>query len=427
MYTSWAWKLWSTLGVALRILFIDIPMDIHRFLNLRQKSVQGQTVIITGGGSGLGRAMALDFAKRKAKVAIIDVNKEGGLETVKTIAAEGNMAKFWYCDISDVDNMKKTAKEIEDTFGDVNIVICNAAILSFTSFMEISDELLRKCLDVNIFGTINTIRAFLPKMETKNDGHIVCVCSIAGWSGETMGLSYCTSKFAVRGAMESLQMELRDRGLEGIKTTTLYPYFARTPMILENNMRPTCTWFPFMSIRSCSKRMVDSILKEKVHAFVPSYITLIPFVKNFCSLQVCRSLRNYLGVKYSASDPSFCKLTLIEMSDYYKTPQLFWWLLIVPALAINYISYAHPAAALNIPLIGSLVHKIGTEYPFVALLTNLFALVAHAGEALYALYLCHKANISFASTAKWVVQTFILGFPSLSILSRYEAKQRKNN
>ncbi|CAL2050579.1 unnamed protein product [Caenorhabditis brenneri] len=427
MYSSWGWKLWSTLGVVLRILFIDIPMDVYRFLNLRQKSVQGQTVVITGGGSGLGRAMALDFAKRKAKVAIIDVNKEGGLETVKLIAAEGNMAKFWFCDISDVDGMKKTAAEIEETFGDADIVVCNAAILSFTSFMEISNELLRKCLDVNIFGTINTIRAFLPKMENRNDGHIVCVCSIAGWSGETMGLSYCTSKFAVRGAMESLQMELRDRGLEGIKTTTLYPYFARTPMILENNMRPTCTWFPFMSVKSCSRRMVDSILKEKVHAFVPSYITLIPFVKNFCSLQVCRSLRNYLGVKYSASDPSLCKLRLIEMSDFFKTPQLFWWFVIVPALGINYLSYANPNAALHIPLIGSLVHKIGTDFHFFTVVTNLFALVAHAGEALYALYLCHKANISFASTAKWVLQTFILGFPSLSILSRYEAKQRKNN
>ncbi|CAI2357437.1 unnamed protein product [Caenorhabditis sp. 36 PRJEB53466] len=427
MYTSWSWKLWSTLGVALRILFIDIPSDIYRFVNLRQKNVQGQTVVITGGGSGLGRAMALDFAKRKAKVAIIDVNKEGGLETVKLIAAEGNLAKFWYCDISNVEEMQKTAKEIEDLFGDADIVICNAAILSFTSFMEISNELLRKCLDVNIFGTINTIRAFLPKMEARNDGHIVAVCSIAGWAGETMGLSYCTSKFAVRGAMESLQMELRDRGLEGIKTTTLYPYFARTPMILENNMRPTCTWFPFMSIKSCSRRMVDSILKEKVHAFVPSYITLIPLVKNFCSLQVCRSLRNYLGVKYSASDPSLCKLRLIEMSEYFKTPSIVWWLVIVPALAINYIAHANPEAALSIPVIGSLVHNIGINYPLFTLLTNIFALVAHAGEALYALYLCHEANISFAATAKWVVQTFILGFPSLSILSRFEAKQRKNN
>uniref|UniRef100_A0A1I7TW95 Short-chain dehydrogenase/reductase family 16C member 6 n=1 Tax=Caenorhabditis tropicalis TaxID=1561998 RepID=A0A1I7TW95_9PELO len=362
MYSSWGWKLWSTLGVALRIIFIDLPMDVYRFLNLRQKSVQGRTVVITGGGSGLGRAMALDFARRKAKVAIIDVNKEGGLETVKLIAAEGNMAKFWFCDISDVDGMKKTAAEIEDSFGDADIVICNAAILSFTSFMEISNELLRKCLDVNIFGTIN-----------------------------------------------------------------LYPYFARTPMILENNMRPTCTWFPFMSIKSCSRRMVDSILKEKVHAFVPSYITLIPFVKNLCSLQICRSLRNYLGVKYSASDPSLFKLRLIEMSDFFKTPNLIWWLIIVPALAVNYISYAYPEAALYIPIIGSLVHKIGTEYSYIAFLTNLFALVAHAGEALFALYLCHKANISFASTAKWTVQTFILGFPSLSILSRYEAKQRKNN
>uniref|UniRef100_A0A1I7WJ46 Ion_trans domain-containing protein n=1 Tax=Heterorhabditis bacteriophora TaxID=37862 RepID=A0A1I7WJ46_HETBA len=79
--------------------------------------------------------------------------------------------------------------------------------------------------------------------------------------------------------MECLQMELRDRGLEGIVCTTLCPYFARTPMVLNAGMRPTCTWFPFMSVDSCSRRMVDAILKEKSLAFMPNYVTLVPSIK----------------------------------------------------------------------------------------------------------------------------------------------------
>lgn len=97
------------------------------------------------------------------------------------------MAKFWYCDISDVETMKTTAEDIEKTFGtcstgsvafqnhtsrelcsgEADIVVCNAAILSFTSFMEISNELLRKCLDVNIFGTIN-VSCYLNKSTADN-------------------------------------------------------------------------------------------------------------------------------------------------------------------------------------------------------------------------------------------------------------------
>ncbi|CAI5455350.1 unnamed protein product [Caenorhabditis angaria] len=427
MYTSWSWKIWSTFGVLLRLLFVDIPSDIYRFLNLRQKDVQGQVIVITGAGSGLGRAMSLNFARRKAKVALIDVNKEGGKETETLIHQEGNCAKFWFSDISDVEGMRKVAGEIEKELGIPDIVVCNAAILSFTSFMEISDNLLRKCLDVNIFGTINTIRTFLGKMEETNSGHIVCVSSIAGWSGETMGLSYCTSKFAIRGVMESLQMELRDRGLEGIKCTTLYPYFARTPMILENNMRPTCTWFPFMSIESCSRRMVDSILKEKINAFVPSYIALVPFVKNFCSNQVLRSLRNYLGIKYTPTDPSFCKLKLIEMADYFRSPNFVWYMIIVPALVINYLAYASPKLLQPIPVIGPIAANIGINHHGVTVVTNILALVAHIGEAVYALVLCNRANLSFASSAKWFLQTFILGFPSLSILSNYASMQKKSH
>ncbi|CAB3400344.1 unnamed protein product [Caenorhabditis bovis] len=425
MYTSWSWKIWSTIGVLLSLIFIDIPSDIYRFLTLRQKDVKGQTIIITGGGSGLGKAMAISFARRKAKVAIIDVNKEGGEDTVGIITKENNSAKFYNCDITDTGKMKEVAEDIYKHFGDVDIVICNAAILSFTSFMEISNEQLRKCLDVNIFGTINTIRTFLTRMEEKNSGHIVCVSSIAGWSGETMGLSYCTSKFAVRGAMESLQMELRDRGLDGIKCTTLYPYFARTPMILGNKMRPTCTWFPFMSINSCSGRMVDSILKEKVNAFVPSYITLVPLVKGLCSYNVLKSLRDYLGIKYTPTDPSLCKLKLVEMAEYFRSPHLGWWMVIVPGLIINYLAYANPNLLQPFPVIGQIAANIGKNYHNITILTNLFALAAHVGEALYSLKLCKQSNLGFASTAKWFIQTFIVGFPSLSILRAYTIKQSK--
>ncbi|KIH69085.1 hypothetical protein ANCDUO_00575 [Ancylostoma duodenale] len=120
-------------------------------------------------------------------------------------------------------------------------------------------------------------------MTERNSGHIVAVSSIAGFSGETFGLAYCPTKFAVRAIMECLQMEMRDRGLEVrvafICKFQLCPYFARTPMVLKMGMRPTSTWFPFMSIDSCSRRMVDAILKEKCVSFMPNYVTLVPMIK----------------------------------------------------------------------------------------------------------------------------------------------------
>ena len=82
-------------------------------------------------------------------------------------------------------------------------------------------------------------------MERRNSGQIVAISSIAGFVGETYGMAYCPTKFAVRGVMECLEMEFRDRGLDGITCTTVCPWFIRTPMILNMGMRPTCRFVTF--------------------------------------------------------------------------------------------------------------------------------------------------------------------------------------
>ncbi|EPB69903.1 hypothetical protein ANCCEY_11012 [Ancylostoma ceylanicum] len=158
--------------------------------------------------------------------------------------------------------------------------------------MELTNEQLQQSLDVNVMGTINTIRAFLKPMVERNSGHVVAVSSIAGFSGETFGLAYCPTKFAVRAVMECLQMEMRDRGLEGIVCSTviaqLCPYFARTPMVLKMGMRPTST---------------------------------------LLSLNTARSLREYLGINYDTD----CDAELINRrksspsEEYFSTSSMIWW------------------------------------------------------------------------------------------------------
>ncbi|CAD6189133.1 unnamed protein product [Caenorhabditis auriculariae] len=430
MYSSWNFKIWSTIGVILHLIFIDFPLDILRWLSLRQKNVAGQTIVITGGASGLGKEMALDFGRRGAKVAIVDVNKEGGDAVVDEIKSSGGTAHYWTCDISDHHQMNKVALEIHERFENVHIVVCNAAILSFAPFMDITNEHLKRSYEVNVLGCVNTIRAFLGKMEQRNSGHIVAVSSIAGFSGETLGLAYCSTKFAVRGVMECLQMEMRDRGLDGIQCTTLCPYFARTPMVLSQGMRPTCTWFPFMSAKTCSRGMVDAILKEKVLAFVPSYVTLVPMIKGLLSQNACKSLREYLGIKYAPNTidcNSNCQTSPI-MAQYYRSPSIFWWILIVFGLLINYLAWSNPKV-LNtslLPFIGPLAAHIGHNYHWLTTISNSVALFLHVLEAFMALKLCRQGKLGFDSTAKWVVQTFIVGYPSLSILRAYVNKKRKN-
>ncbi|KAK0402727.1 hypothetical protein QR680_016498 [Steinernema hermaphroditum] len=233
-------KLTSTLGILLHLLFVAIPLDLVRWLTLKRKDVRGKVVVITGGASGLGQRMAEILAiDLGANVVIVDIDKDKAEQAAKTINEQHGHAFARQCDISDDLAMTACGQQIERSVGAVDVVICNAAVLSFGHLMELSTKQLKMAMDVNIMGTINTIRAFLPSMEERNVGQIVAISSIAGFYGETYGMAYCPTKFAVRGIMECLQMELRDRGVEGVACTTVCPYFARTPMILNMGMRPT--------------------------------------------------------------------------------------------------------------------------------------------------------------------------------------------
>ncbi|KJH41411.1 oxidoreductase, short chain dehydrogenase/reductase family protein [Dictyocaulus viviparus] len=192
------------------------------------KKIDGQLVVITGGASGLGKCIAEILSVEKgARLVILDINIQGAEETVASIIKNGGQAYAYHCDIRSEESLQRISKIISEKHGyskasgSVDIVVCNAAVLSLALFKELTVAELRQSLEVNVLGTINTIRAFLTQMEERNSGQIVAVSSIAGFSGETFGLAYCPTKFAVRGVMECLQMELRDRGLEGIVCTTV--------------------------------------------------------------------------------------------------------------------------------------------------------------------------------------------------------------
>ncbi|KAL6723968.1 hypothetical protein Aduo_018908 [Ancylostoma duodenale] len=230
MYNQWSFKILNTVGLLLHLFLLDIPKDIKRWLTLKAKDVAANVIVITGAASGLGRRMAQILAiEKKALLVIIDIDFKGAEETVSSILSEGGQAEAYQCDIRKANEMERTALQIQNKYGKVDMVICNAAVLAFAPFMELTDEQLQQSVDVNVLGTINTIRAFLKPMTERNSGHIVAVSSIAGFSGETFGLAYCPTKFAVRAIMECLQMEMRDRGLEGIVCSTVITHvFSKT-------------------------------------------------------------------------------------------------------------------------------------------------------------------------------------------------------
>uniref|UniRef100_A0A915A9F1 Uncharacterized protein n=1 Tax=Parascaris univalens TaxID=6257 RepID=A0A915A9F1_PARUN len=225
-------------------------------------------VVITGGAMGIGKGLARKFAvEERAIVCILDINEVEGQRTASEICSDGGRATFFKCDVSNPDSLRLCAKQIrsDSKLGEVDIVVCNAAVLRVGEILEMSDNDFKVTMDVNVLGYIYTIRAFLPSMIERDRGHVVAIASVCSYFGEHLGTAYCTAKFAVRGLMDSLQMELDEKRKRGVAVTTVFPYFTRTSLITDQLNEPFCTLLEVIPFNECINAIADAVLKERPH------------------------------------------------------------------------------------------------------------------------------------------------------------------
>jgi len=208
-----------------RLVKIFIPQK------MLEKNISGQVVLVTGGGSGIGRLMCLRYARLGATVVTWDINKLGNEETVEMIKKEGNRAFSYTVDMSSKDDIYRVAEKTKEDVGPVTILVNNAGIVSGTAVMDTPDAKIVKTFEVNVLAHFWTIKAFLPDMIKHKLGHIVNVASLAGHSGTNKLVDYCASKFAAVGLDEAFRVELFVQGhSDYIKTTVVCPYYISTGM-----------------------------------------------------------------------------------------------------------------------------------------------------------------------------------------------------
>ncbi|XP_035659075.1 epidermal retinol dehydrogenase 2-like [Branchiostoma floridae] len=202
-----------------------------------KKSVSGEIALITGAGSGLGRGMALSFARLGATIVAWDINEEANEATVQMIRQEGGKAFGFVCDCSKRDDIYRVAQQVKTSVGHVTILINNAGIVTGRKFLDCPDDLIQKTMDINTNAHFWTTKAFLPHMMEQNHGHLVSIASSAGLMG-VAGLSdYCASKFGAVGFAESIRSELRIQGKSGVHVTCVCPTFINTGMFTGSKLK----------------------------------------------------------------------------------------------------------------------------------------------------------------------------------------------
>jgi NADP-dependent 3-hydroxy acid dehydrogenase YdfG len=168
----------------------------------------GKVAVVTGAGSGIGQALAIELGRSGAKVAISDVDLEGLAQTEQQLKAIGAPVKGDRLDVTEREAFLAYADAVNEHFGKVNQIYNNAGI-AFTGDIEVSQfKDMERVMDVDYWGVVNGTKAFLPYVIASGDGHIVNVSSVFGLFSVPGQAAYNAAKFAVRGFSEALRQEM---------------------------------------------------------------------------------------------------------------------------------------------------------------------------------------------------------------------------
>ncbi len=181
--------------------------------------------IITGAGSGIGRATALRLAKAGSALALSDVNAKGLDETAQAAAAFGVKVTPFVLDVSDKEAMQAFASEVAQQHGRASILLNNAGVALYGTTEELSIEDYEWLMGINFWGVVYGAKYFLPLLKQQPEAYLLNVSSIFGIIAPTGQSAYCASKFAVRGFTESLRHELQGTN---VRVATIHPGGIKT-------------------------------------------------------------------------------------------------------------------------------------------------------------------------------------------------------
>lgn len=186
-----------------------------------------KVAVVTGAGSGIGRALALDLAGRGARVAVSDVDTVGLDETVARLRSAGAQVHHRALDVAQREEVYAYAEEVREHFGVVHQVYNNAGVAYVGDVLEMDDKSLDRVMDIDFFGVAHGSSAFLPHLIASGDGSLVNVSSVFGLFAVPSQSAYNAAKFAVRGYTEALAMEMRAAG-HPVRVTCVHPGGVRT-------------------------------------------------------------------------------------------------------------------------------------------------------------------------------------------------------
>jgi len=288
------------------LMTLEILWELIWFLTpntlLIKKDISSEIALVTGAGSGIGRETAMVLARLGVRLVLWDVNKTGNEETRQIIQDRGGTSYAYLVDVSNTASVMSTAEKVRREIGEITILINNAGIVYCDGIMKITDDQVRRTLNVNLLGQIIVTKALLPSMLDNNHGHIVNIASIAGLTGLPGMTDYCASKYGSVGFTDALELEMEFMK-RPIHTLKVCLGLVQTPLTRD------------IKDKACPKHMRRA---EDCGYLMPDYVAekIVESIQtNRSFLLLPAALYPILALKYLVPTKRFCTMLKTSFWD----------------------------------------------------------------------------------------------------------------
>lgn len=222
-----------------------------------------KNVFLTGASSGIGEAIAIALAKKGATLGLLARRKELLDKLKRECEKAGSTARVFACDVTNEDAVQAAVDEFVHEFEHIDVLIANAGIGGNNKETRSLQPLaVKKVIDINLLGAVNSVHAVLPQMLKHGRGHLVAISSLAGFRGLPKSAAYSASKAAMTAFFESVRLDVK---YSGIDVTIIQPGFIRTPLTAGREAR-----MPFlMQLDDAVPLFIRAIEKKKKFAAFP--------------------------------------------------------------------------------------------------------------------------------------------------------------
>jgi NAD(P)-dependent dehydrogenase (short-subunit alcohol dehydrogenase family) len=226
-------------------------------------TIEGRVAVVTGAASGIGLAIAEALGAAGVRVAMADLDADAVEEKAEALRASGGEARSFPLDVRDPDAVEMVAQQVVERFGGLHIAVNNAGIVNGGTSWELPLEEWRRVIDVNLWGVIHGVRAFVPRiLATGEDGHVVNVASMAAVLPHAALGPYTVAKHGVLGLSDVLRADLKGIGAP-VGVSVVFPGMIRTAMNPIGTVDPSAV----------AANVLDAVHRNRVYVFTDDHAT----------------------------------------------------------------------------------------------------------------------------------------------------------